>query len=118
MAFMDFTEECVMFVKNTVSDGFGGMKVEFEEYFGFDAAIALAGARESRTGDSETPAARYSVLAEKGLLIKYDDIFRREKNGELLRVTSLTPENAAPHFSRLNLMIFYAERVNGADYDD
>lgn len=102
----DFVERCTLLEKTRQPDGEGGWKVVWVDGPEFDAAITYDTTIQARVAESEGMKATYTVTTEKGMMLDFHDAFRRERDGQVFRVTSQgddkrTPESASFQVSQV-----------------
>lgn len=102
-----FKESCVIMNKAKVSDGEGGFKVEWQEGAGFDAAIVKDSSLEARIAEKEGLTNTYTVTTSPNAALEFHDVFRRDADGQVFRVTSngddvQTPDVATFQFQQVS----------------
>lgn len=102
----DFAETCTFLVKSRVSDGEGGWTTEWVEGMTFRAAIVNDNTLRARVAESEGMRATYTVTTDKSMPLDFHDVFRRERDGQVFRVTSdgtdkLTPKTTTFQISQV-----------------
>lgn len=95
----DAMESCTMLDKITSDDGYGGMVQTYVDGASFMAAIVFDMSIEARVADKQGVTSRYTVTTPRGFTLEYHDVFRRNKDNKVFRVTSdgddkYTPKNA------------------------
>lgn len=83
-----FKEPCVIMNKAKVSDGEGGLKVEWQEGAVFDAAIVKDTSLEARIAEKEGLTNTYTVTTSPNAALEFHDVFKRVRDGQVFRVTS------------------------------
>ena len=96
-------EKCVLLNKRRVNDPEGGYITKGEEGAEFDAAIVFDNSMEARTAEKAGVASRYTVSVPKGIQLEYHDVFKRQRDNKIFRVTSdgddvQTPASASFQF--------------------
>lgn len=91
---------CTLLQKPSTPDGLGGFSYQWAEVKSFKAAVALQTSIEARIAEKQGVTALYDVHTSRDVILKYHDVFRRESDGKIFRVTSdgddkRTPESAA-----------------------
>ena len=94
---------CTMIDKRTVSDGRGGTTTAWAEGAAFQAAIVRDTAVEVRVAEAQGTKAIYTVTTAKTVNLQYHDVFRREEDGKIFRVTSDGDDNKTPDSAGLNM---------------
>ena len=100
---------CTMIDKRTVSDGRGGTVTTWVTGAGFQAAIVRDTAVEVRVAEAQGTKAIYTVVTAKTVNLQYHDVFRREEDGKIFRVTSDGDDNKTPDSAGLNMRNVSAE---------
>lgn len=103
----DFVEECTILEKTRVPDGEGGWSTEWSEGMSFDAAIVMDNTIQARVAESEGMKAVYTITTERTMPLDFHDVFRRDRDGQIFRVTSdgtdkQTPISATFEFSQVS----------------
>ena len=93
-------ESCNMLTKSVVNDGYGGYTTTWTEGAEFDAAIVFDTSIQARVAEAQGVTSRYTVTTKKNMHLEYHDVFRRNSDGKIFRVTSdgddkYTPESAS-----------------------
>lgn len=102
-------EKCVMVDKKTVSDGYGGFKTEWTDGATFQAAVSFDSSMQARKAQKEGVTSLYTVTTGKALTLQFHDVFRRERDGKIFRVTSDGDDKFTPNSSTLNMRQVTAE---------
>ena len=106
---------CNMMDKRTVSDGYGGFDTKWSLGAEFKAAIVLDTSMEARIGEKQGVTALYTITTTKALNLQYHDVFKRQSDGKLFRVTSDGDDKHTPNSATLNMRQVTAEEwiLNG-----
>ena len=102
-------EKCTMLDKQTVADGYGGYVVQYVDGASFSAACVLDNSMQARVAQQQGVTALYTVTTGKELNLQYHDVFRRERDGKIFRVTSDGDDKATPASAYLNMRQVSAE---------
>ena len=105
----DFMDTCVMLNKQTVADGYGGYITTWTDGAEFSAAITLDTSIEARAAEQAGVRNLYMVTTAKALTLEFHDVFRRERDGKIFRVTSDGDDKATPVSATLNMRQVTAE---------
>lgn len=100
---------CVMMDKRRVSDGEGGFTTEWVDGAQFMAAIRFDTSMEARAAEKQGVTSLYTVTTAKNLTLMYHDVFRRQFDGKIFRVTSDGDDAATPESATLNMRQVTAE---------
>lgn len=105
----DFTSKCTMQDKTTVPDGYGGTKTEWKDGAKFDAAITLDTSMQARVAESQGVTNLYTVTTKQNVNLQFHDVFRRETDKKIFRVTSDGDDKKTPASATLNMRQVSAE---------
>ena len=96
-------ENCIYINRAKVSDGYGGSMDIFVEGVQFKAAIVFDTSIQARIGEKQGVSSRYTVTTEKSMTLLYHDMFKRELDGKIFRVTSDGDDKFTPASASLNM---------------
>lgn len=96
-------ETCTMLDKRTASDGYGGYEVTYTDGAQFKAAVVLDTSMQARVAEQQGVKALYTITTEKTMNLQYHDVFRRERDGKIFRVTSDGDDKRTPASASLNM---------------
>ena len=102
-------EKCVMLDKRTQADGYGGYISTYQDGAAFKAAIVFDSSMQARTAGVQGVTSLYTVTTEKAINLQYHDVFRRERDGKIFRVTSDGDDKRTPASASLNMRQVTAE---------
>lgn len=102
-------ESCVLLNKHTEADGYGGYTTNWVDGAEFDAAIVLDTSMQARVAEKQGVTALYTITTTKALNLQYHDVFRRESDGKIFRVTSDGDDKKTPESAGLNMRQVSAE---------
>ena len=102
-------ESCVMINKTIVDDGYGGYMPKYESGVEFFAAITFDTSIEARTAEKQGVTNLYTVTTGKQITLEYHNIFRRDSDGKIFRVTSDGDDKHTPASASLNMRQVTAE---------
>lgn len=102
----EFKITCVILDKIRQSDGEGGFITTWVDGITFEAAIAFNSSMEARRAEKEGVTSLYTVTTSKNAMLEYHDVFRRESDGKIFRVTSdgddvRTPDRMEVQFAQV-----------------
>lgn len=100
---------CVMLKQAVRSDGYGGYITDWAEGDTFAAAIVFDTSIEAREAEAAGVTSRYTVTTRKDFTLAYHDVFRRESDGKVFRVTSDGDDKFTPASAALSMRIVTAE---------
>lgn len=99
----DAFESCTRIHKTSADDDYGGEKTTWIPGSTFPAAITFDSSIEARIGQSQGVTSLYTVTTRKSVVLEYHDVFRRESDGKIFRVTSDGDDKATPRTAGLNM---------------
>jgi hypothetical protein len=102
-------ESCTMQDKTTVADGYGGVITVYNDGAKFDAACVLDNSMQARAAEQQGVKALYTVTTNKSINLQFHDIFRRNRDGKIFRVTSDGDDDKTPASAYLNMRQVSAE---------
>lgn len=102
-------ENCTMLDKITTADGYGGYITTYTDGASFNAAIVLDNSMQARAAEKQGVTALYTVTTVKALNLQYHDVFRRESDKKIFRVTSDGDDKKTPASALLNMRQVSAE---------
>lgn len=105
----EFTSTCVMLDRRTVSDGEGGFHTEWREGAKFPAAISLNTTVEAKIAQKQGVTGLYTVTTGKRTILEFHDVFRRQYDEKVFRVTSDGSDKKTPDSSTLDMRQVEAE---------
>lgn len=106
----DAFEPCVFCVPAKVPDGYGGWMQTWTDGAGFDAAIVYNNGLQAKIAEAQGVKSLYTVTTQKSLTLEFHDVFRRLRDGLVLRVTSDGTDNKTPPSAGLNMRQVSAEQ--------
>ena len=89
-------ETCTMLDKITENNGMGGYSTRYVDGASFQAAIVKDSTMQARMAEKTGVTELYTVTVYRGLTLDYHDIFRRESDGQVFRVTSNIHDSTPP----------------------
>lgn len=102
-------ESCTMLDKSTIPDGYGGFTPSWSDGAGFNAAITLDTSMTARIGGAQGVTNLYTVTTRKSITLEFHDVFRRESDGKIFRVTSDGSDKKTPNSAHLDMRQVSAE---------
>lgn len=108
----DAMESCTMLTKTVQKDGYGGYITTWAEGAEFDAAIVFDTSIQARQAEVQGVSSRYTVTTSKAMHLEYHDVFRRNSDRKIFRVTSDGDDKYAPKASTLDMRQVTAEEWN------
>ena len=102
-------EKCTLLTKVTRADGYGGYIATYTDGATFEAAIVFNSSMQARVAEKSGVTSLYTVTTRKAMMLEYHDIFRRESDGKVFRVTSDGDDLYTPASASLNMRNVTAE---------
>lgn len=103
-------EPCTMLDRVTASDGVLGFTSRWQDGATFNATIIKASTTEARLAEKLGVTEVYTVVTAKGFGLSYHDVFRRNTDGQIFRVTGNQRDSEAPEASSVKIGKVSAER--------
>lgn len=105
----DAFETCTMLHKTTQDDGYGGEVAAWVDGATFQAAITFDSSMQARVAQSQGVKSLYTVTTKRNKVLEYHEVFRRERDGKLFRVTSDGDDKFTPDSATLDMRQVTAE---------
>ena len=102
-------ETCTMLHKTTQDDGYGGEVAAWVDGATFQAAITFDSSMQARVAQSQGVKSLYTVTTKRNKVLEYHEVFRRERDGKLFRVTSDGDDKFTPDSATLDMRQVTAE---------
>ena len=106
----DAMSKCTMLDRSTQPDGQGGIERVWTDGASFMAAVTKDSTTQMRIAEAQGVTEVYTVWVEKGLDLEFHDVFRRESDGTIFRVTSNQTDNETPARATFHVGHVTAER--------
>lgn len=106
----NFMEKCTMLDRTRVPDGLGGSSVSYRDGAAFYAAIVKERSVEAEIAEREGVKAIYKVTTSKGVGLEYHEVFRRERDKAVFRITSDSADTNPPEIATFSFEQVTAER--------
>lgn len=108
----DAMESCTILNKTVQKDGYGGYVTTWTEGVEFDAAIVFDTSIQARAAEVQGVTSRYTVTTKRELTLEYHDVFRRNGDGKIFRVTSDGDDKFTPKSATLDMRQVTAEEFS------
>lgn len=105
----DAMESCVMLNKAVVDDGYGGETTNWTAGAHFDAAIVFDTSVQARVAMAQGAQNMYTITTHRVKTLEYHDVFMRESDGKIFRVTSDGDDKKTPPSAGLDMRQVSAE---------
>ena len=102
--------KCTMLDKSTQADGQGGFTRTWTDGAAFDAAVIKDTTTQARIAEAQGVTELYTVTVQKGLSLDFHDVFRRESDKAIFRVTSNQDDKETPARATFQIGQVTAER--------
>lgn len=103
-------ERCTMLDKTTINDGVFGRREEYVPGATFRATIIKDSSMEARMAEKQGVTEVFTVVTQKGFGLEYHEVFRRDSDQQVFRVTSQQLDSEAPEASTVKIGKVTAER--------
>ena len=101
--------KCTLLVQTNVDDDCGGYDSAYTPSVEFDAAISFDNSTEARKAEKDGVTNLYTVSTSRGMHLEYHDVFKRNSDGKIFRVTSDGDDAYTPASATLDMRIVSAE---------
>lgn len=101
---------CTMIDRRTASDGMGGTVTEWIDGATFEAAIVKDNTMTARLAEKQGVTEVYTVTTGKAVQLDFHDVFRRDSDGAIFRVTSNATDSRTPGVASFQFGQVTAER--------
>ena len=98
-------EDCTMIDIVTVSDGMGGFNKEYRDGAPFKCAVTLDTSTLARIAESEGAKNLYTATTPRNITLEATNIFKRNKDGKIFRVTSDGDDKLTPPSATLDMRV-------------
>ena len=108
-------EDVTMIDRVTSPDGEGGYDTIWQDGAAFKAAIVLDSSMQARIAEKDGVTALYTVTTNRSVNLQYHDVFRRESDKKIFRVTSDGDDKRTPASATLDMRQVSAEEWSLSD---
>ena len=105
----DAMEPVVLMERKRVSDGAGGFITSWVDGAEFEAAITFDSSMQARRAEAEGVTSLYTVTVYKNTELDYHDVFKRESDGQIFRITSNSDDQKTPQSASFQIRQYTAE---------
>ena len=102
-------EPCRMLDKVTAPDGYGGFVKTWQEGAEFNAYCRLDNEPEMRIAEAQGVKSVFPIVTPAAVVLQYHEVFRRERDGKIFRVTSDGDDYELPSVSTVKVRTVTAE---------
>lgn len=103
-------ETCTLLDRVTQSDGMGGFIQTWTDGASFQAAVIRDTSTQARIAEKQGVTELYTVTTDRNLTLDYHDVFRRESDSAIFRVTSNIHDSKTPQVASFAFAQVSAER--------
>jgi hypothetical protein len=96
-------ENCTMLDKTTLDDGYGGVTTTWVEGASFDCAVTLDNSTQARVANQAGVKNLYTATTRKSVNLQFHDVFRRNSDLKVFRVTSDGDDKKTPMSAGLDM---------------
>lgn len=97
MSLLDaFKKRCTLLEKHRAPDGEGGFVTTWTDGPTFEAAVVYDRSLQAQVAQKQGVTSLYSVTVEKNVTLEFHDVFRRNEDGQLFRVTTDAKDAQTP----------------------
>ncbi len=102
-------EKFTILNKQTAPDGYGGIEITYVDGASIQGAIVYDGSNSAKIAQAMGVKALYTLTVKKDIILDYHDILRREKDGQIFRLTTDSDDLKTPKSAGLNMRQYQAE---------
>ena len=103
-------ERCILLNHVRTDDAYGSYVDTWTDGASFDATIIKNSTTEAIIAEKQGITEIFTVVTKKSFLLDYHDVFRRESDGQIFRVTSIGKDSEAPDASTVKIAKVTAEK--------
>lgn len=90
-------ESCTMVDKRSIPDGQGGFDYEWVDGATFNAAVTKDSSLQARIAEKQGVTEIYSITVPRGVILRVNDVVKRNSDGAIFRVTSNIVDDETPN---------------------
>jgi hypothetical protein len=105
----DAMEKSYIMDKTTTPDGYGGVITTYTTGAEILVAYSFNTSTEARIAAVQGANNRFTLLTKRSVILRYNDIVKRHRDGKYFRVTSDGDDNRTPNAAGLDLRAVEAE---------
>lgn len=102
-------EKFTILDKRTVPDGYGGVITTYVDGATIYGAIVYDGSNQAKVAQAMGVTALYTLTVRKDIILNYHDILRRDKDGQIFRLTTDSDDLKTPRSASLDMRQYQAE---------
>lgn len=104
-------EKFIFMNKSVIDDGYGGTMTDWSEGAIIPGVMIYNGSNEMRIAQALGSQASYTFTCKKDLFFGYHDVLKRQKDGQLFRITNNADDYRTPPSASLNMRQYDAEQL-------
>lgn len=104
-------EPCTFINRIRTDDPYGGYVESYTDGATFRAAVIKNSTTEAVVAEKQGITEIFTVVTDKGFVLDYNDLFRRDSDGQVFRVTSNIKDSEAPDASTVKIGKVTAEKA-------
>ena len=105
-----FKTGCTLLTRTATPDGQGGTIIAWADGATFEAAIVRDSSTQARIAEKQGVTELYTVTVDRDAALAYHDVFRRDSDGAVFRVTSNITDSRTPGVASFQFAQVTAER--------
>ena len=109
MLYEEYMTPCTLITKTSNADGEGGRDCVQTSGVKFQAAIVLDKTDVTRNADKESIKNTYTVTVSRAFPLRFHNVFRRDSDGQVFRVTSNSDDKMTPPRATMDMAQVVAE---------
>lgn len=102
-------EKTIILDKVTTPDGYGGVITRYVDGAEIMVAYSFNSSTEARIASQQGVGNRFTLFTKKSVILRFNDIVKRTRDGKYFRVTSDGDDNRTPNTAGLDLRAVEAE---------
>ena len=96
--------------KTTELDEYGSVRTVYKQGAEIKVAYSFNSSTEARIGAQQGANNRFTLMTKRSVLLRFQDVIMRDRDGKTFRVTSDGDDNKTPETAGLNLRAVEAEQ--------
>lgn len=105
----DAMENCIMYDRKIVDDGYGGYAEKYFPGIVFEAAFDFDDSIEAQEAKAEGAVGVYTITTRRNLTLRFGDVLKRVSNGRYYRVLTNGDDKKTPKSTALDMRQVRAE---------
>ena len=105
-------EGCTIVNRIKENDGYGGFVNKWSDGASFSAAITFNSSLQAKIAEKQGVRNLYTVTTLRSNTLEYGEVFRRDRDGKIFRVTTNGSDNMTPKSAGLDMRQVDCEELN------